>query len=143
MTEQTPYRLRCDTPGRRFLQYGSIGLAVWFVALNWWTTQSVAFQIGFPANLNGHIVGHLYQPFAWWVWAHRWPTGFLVPVGDFGVPIERIWKACERFVIYPSLVLGIIGGAIAALLNWQEPPADLHGSASWANTDDIQKAELL
>src|SRR5262245_7909549 len=143
MTEQTPYRLRRDTAGRSFLRYGSLALAICAVALNWWATQRAAAILGFPSNLNGRMVGHAYQPFAWWWWQHRWPSGFVVPVGDSGVPSESIWKACERVVIYPLLILGVIGGLIGAVLNRQQPPADLHGSASWANTSEIEKAELL
>lgn len=141
MIEQTPHRLHCDTPGGRFLRWGSIALVISAVALNWWATQRSALLIGFPPN--GRIVGHFYQPFAWWWWAHRWPTGFLVPVGDFGVPIERIWKACEHVVFYPLIVLGVLGGLLGALISRQEAPADLHGSATWASAADIQKAELL
>lgn len=142
MTEQNPHR-RQDTGAQKFLRYGSITLAVSAVALNWFATQRIAALIGYPVNLNGHIVGHLYQPFAWWWWAHRWPTGFVVPVGDFRVPIETIWKSCEHLVIYPLLAFGAIGGLIGALLNKKEAPADLHGSATWADTTEIKKAELL
>jgi hypothetical protein len=141
MTEQAPHRLQRDTTGRRFLRYGSIGLVIAAVALNWWATQRAAVLIGFPPT--GRIVGHLYQPFTWWWWQHRWPSGFMVPVGNFGVPIEAIWKACEHVVIYPLLVLGVVGGIIGVLLNHQQPAADLHGSATWANVTEITKAKLL
>jgi hypothetical protein len=143
MTEQTPYRLRRDTAGRRFLRYGSIALAISAVTLNWWVTQSVAAGFGFAPYLSGRMVGHLYQPFAWWWWQHRWPSGFMVPVGDFGVPIEMIWKRCEHLVIYPLFALGVVGGLIGVLLNHKQTPADLHGSASWADAAEIKKAGLL
>lgn len=143
MTEQTPYRLRHDSAGRSFLRYGSIGLAIAAVALNWWATQIVAAHLSFAPYLNGRIVGHLYQPFAWWWWQHRWPSGFVVPVGHFGVPIEATWKGCEHLVIYPLLALGVVGGLIGVLLNEQQAPPDLHGSASWADAAEIKKAGLL
>jgi hypothetical protein len=143
MTKQNPHRVERNSSVQKFLRYGSIVLAIAAVTLNWWATQRVAALLGFPLNLNGRIVGHLYQPFAWFWWQHRWPNGFMVPIGDFGIPIETIWKSCERVVIYPLLAVGVTGGLIGVLLSQKEARADLHGSATWADTAEIKKAGLL
>lgn len=132
MIEQTPYRLERQSGNRRFLRLASEVLAVGFVASNWVATQHAAAMMRFAPVLGGRLIGHLYQPFGWYWWAHQWP-GALTPIS----------RSCAHIVIYSMLVLGVLAGVCAVFVMSPRQAADLHGSARWADAAEIKKAGLL
>jgi hypothetical protein len=142
MTESTPYRQQRETKDRRFLRIGSEVLGVGLVVFNCFATQYAAAEMHYASFLSGRMIAHLYQPFAWWWWQHYWPHNAL-RIGNRVIFLAPMWKVCEHLVIYPLLVLGVVGGLIGVLLNQRQAPADLHGSASWADAAEIKKASLL
>ena len=142
MTEQTPYRLQRRTSLRNFVRWASEALGICFVGFNWLVTQHAAAAMHYPAFLNGRIVGHLYQPLAWWWWQSHWPYSAL-RIGHRIILLQPMWRACERQVVFPMVALGAIAALYAALLAKQRTPADLHGSATWASAQEIKRAGLL
>jgi hypothetical protein len=142
MIEQAPHRMQRETPHKRFLRLAIDALVVLLALLNWIATQLVAAALHYPPFLMGRIIGHVYQPFAWWVWQYHWPHS-AVRVGHDIISLERAWSLCQHIVFYPVIGFVIIGGLISGtLLKWRGP-ADLHGSASFGKTADLKKAGLI
>jgi hypothetical protein len=142
MIERAPHRLEQGFTSRRLLRLGTKILAGGFIATNCLATQRAAAGMHYPAWLSGRLIGRVYQPFAWWGWMRSWPDGG-VRIGSRIVALAPLWRSCEHLAVYPVLGFGILGALIAVLLNRRQAPADLHGSACWADTTEIKKAELL
>ncbi len=142
MTEQAPYRLQRKPAGRKFMCLASEALAVCLVGFNWLATQRAAAALHYPGSLNGRMAAHIYQPFAWWWWQYRWPQSAL-QIGRHVILLAPMWRACEHQVIYPMLALGLAAGLCGAALMTRRPPADLHGSATWADKAEMKRAGLL
>jgi hypothetical protein len=142
MIEQTPYRQQRETKGRKFLRIESEVLTVGLMVFNWFATQWAARVMYYPVFLDGRIVAHVYQPFAWFWWQHRWPHNTL-RIGNRLVYLAPIWRTCEHTVIYPMLLVGGIAALCSLFLVQQRQPADLHGSATWASAAEIIEAGLL
>jgi hypothetical protein len=142
MIEQAPHRQQRESPHKRFLRIGIDALVMILVGLNWLATQLVAQALHYPPFFMGRIVGRLYQPFAWWWWQHYWPHN-AVRIGRDVIPLERAWSLCDRIVFYPTIVLVVVGALISGLLLRARGPADLHGSATWANHAEVRRTGLL
>jgi hypothetical protein len=141
MTEQAPHRLQAQSVDRDFIRVASVALAAGLVTLNWLATQRAAAAMRYAAFLNGRIEAHIYQPFAWWWWQHRWPQSTL-RIGNRILFLAPIWRACDHEVIYPMLILGAIAGLCGVFL-MKPRRADLHGSATWADAAEMKRAGLL
>lgn len=141
MTEQAPYRQR-GQDGRKCLRIASEVLFVAMIALNWLATQYAATTMLYAPFLNGRIVAHVYQPFAWFWWQHYWPNNGL-RIGNHIIWLAPMWRFCEHLAMYPMLALGGIALVTAVVLMQPHQAADLHGSASWASTEEIEQAGLL
>jgi hypothetical protein len=141
MTEQAPHRMQRLTPRQRFLRIGVDILVVVLVLLNWFATQLIAALLRYAPFLMGRLVGHVYQPFAWWWWWHHWPRG-TVQIGHNLISLERVWRLCERIIFYPTGALLVVGGLAAVVLSKWGTPADLHGSASWADSAEVKRTGL-
>jgi type IV secretory pathway TraG/TraD family ATPase VirD4 len=142
MTEQTPYRQQRVSANSAHLRIGCIILAAGLVAFNWLATQWAAAVMRYPEFLNGRIVGLMYQPFAWYWWQHRWPHN-VVQIGHRMILLSRVWTICERLVLFPLLALAGVGALYALIVMQPQQKADLHGSATWATTQEVEKAGLL
>jgi hypothetical protein len=142
MIEQAPHRKGRETAPRRFVRIGIDSLVVALVVLNWVATQLIAAALHYPPFFMGRIVGRIYQPFAWWLWQYHWPHNS-VRIGHRIIPLERAWTLCQHIVFYPALAIVIAGGIISGLLLKTRGLADLHGSASWGDSADASKADLL
>jgi len=141
MIEHAPHRTRA-IPHRRFFKAGMDALVALLVALNWVATQIIAAALHYPAFFMGRIAGHIYQPFAWLWWQHHWPHSAL-RLSHQIIPLERAWSLCDRIVFYPTVALVVIGGLMSALLMKWSGPADLHGSAAWADSAEVKRTGLL
>lgn len=95
----------------------------------------------YPPFLSGRLAAHIYQPFAWWWWQHRWPHSAL-QIGNHVIFLAPMWRVCEHLVIYPMLVLGGIAALCSLVVIKPHAAADLHGSATWASSREITKAGL-
>jgi type IV secretion system protein VirD4 len=142
MIEQAPHRMQRETLHRRFLRIGIDALVVLLVVLNWIATQLIALALHYPPFFMGRIVGHIYQPFAWWVWQYHWPHA-AVRVGQNIIALEKAWTLCDHIVFYPAIALAAGGGLLSGLLLKLGGPADLHGSASWADATTVKATGLL
>ena len=141
MTEQAPYRLHGSSVDRQFPRVTSVALALGLVGLNWLATQRAAAAMGYAPFLTGRLIAHIYQPLAWWWWAHRWPNSAL-RVANRVLVLAALWQSCEHEVIYPMLMLAAIAG-VCGLFLMKPRHADLHGSASWADAAEMKRAGLL
>lgn len=93
----------------------------------WTATQKIASYCEYDVILGEPLFYHLYAPWKWFVW-----------YGKFSKYIPDIFRS--------SLVPLVIGGLIsAALFAFLRPPEkrDSHGSAHWAEYDDLKKMELF
>ena len=142
MAEQHPYRFERTTPDMRLIRIKTmvlLSLGAAFVAINWATTQHTARLFGYSPELGQPwwdlpVFGALYRPWDWIIWWWRWHSApSLVP----------LWELCTRQAVYPMIGSAVIAmGAIAvARQRWFQNPSDLHGSARWANTEDLRAAE--
>jgi hypothetical protein len=131
-----------ESAHRRFLRIGIDALVVGVVLLNWLATQLVAAALHYPPFFMGRIIGHLYQPFAWWWWQYHWPHNS-VQIGHSIIPLERAWTLCHHIVFYPAIAILIVGGIISGLVLKSGRPADLHGSAQWGDGAAAGEADLL
>jgi len=140
MTEQAPYRQH-EQNGRKFVRTASELLFVGLIAFNWLATQRAAAAMHYAPFLSGRLIAHVYQPFGWWWWQYRWPHSGL-QIGNRVIFLAPMWRVCEHLVIYPMLVLGGIAALFTLFLMKPHTPADLHGSATWADAREITKAGL-
>jgi|SRR5690242_3348296 hypothetical protein len=141
MIEQAPHRIG-PTPYRRFLKIAMDTLVILLVVLNWIATQTIAAALHYPPFFMGRIAGHVYQPLAWWWWQYHWPRN-AVRIGHQVIPLERAWAFGNHLVFYPVIALVVVGGMLSGLFLKWGGPADLHGSASFGETDDLKKAGLI
>jgi hypothetical protein len=142
MIERAPHRMQRETPQKRFLRLGIDALVVALVLLNWIATQLIAGALHYPPFFMGRIVGHIYQPFAWWWWQYHWPHNS-VQIGHSIIPLPRAWSLCDRIVFYPAIAIVIVGGLISGLLLKSRGSADVHGSAEWGDGAAAREADLL
>jgi hypothetical protein len=142
MSEASPHRLKQRSLGRSVARVATEVLAVGLVALDWLATQRAAAAMNYAPFLSGRIVAHVYQPFAWLWWEHRWANSGL-RYGSHMVSLALLWRSCEHLVLYPIVVLGGVAALAILFSKESEPPADLHGSAGWADERQIKKGGLL
>lgn len=142
MIERAPHRMQRQSAQKRFLRLGIDAVVIGLVLLNWIATQLVASALRYPPFFMGRIIGPVYQPFAWWWWQYHWPHN-AVQIGHSIIPLERAWTLCQHIVFYPAIAFLVAGGLISGLLFKGSGIADLHGSASWADTAEVRKVGLL
>lgn len=97
------------------------------VTASWWTTQVIAKAYGHHAALGAPLWGHTYAPWRWCVWLRMLP------------PSEAMDQAIaegQAIFIFPQIV---VLGFIFALHRRPRGRSDIHGSASWALEEDIQR----
>ena len=143
MAEQRPYRV----PGagaaklQQVKKYAAVTLGLSFMIVNWMSTQHAARLMGDSPRLGPGLfslpwLGLVYAPWKWMEWAWQWRS------------IERmqpLWILSIHEVLYPLASLTAIAVAAIAVMRqgWFASTADLHGSARWANTQDVKRAGFL
>jgi hypothetical protein len=140
--EHAPHRMGREAPYRRFVRIWIDTTVAALILLNWLATQLIAAAFFYPRFFMGRLVWHLYQPFAWWWWQYHWPHAS-VRIGHTSVPLAAAWSLCNHLVFYPLIVLAVIGGIISGWLLKRRGPADVHGSASFGQAEELRKAELI
>lgn len=139
MAEYRPYRVANRAAQARLAQIKLVSVASFvFMALliNWWVTQHAARRFGYAPELGPALPGGLYAPWAWVVWWTRWHE------------VERLqplWELCSREAAYPLFALAAVAaGTVIAARRWlaDETP-DLHGSARWANAQEVRASGFL
>jgi type IV secretion system protein VirD4 len=95
-------------------------------------TQYFAFTFGYQEVLGAHVQ-HVYPPWSMLVWAHTWFTTYP----------DQIQKAGAVGIVVTAG--GLLCLVIARIIQDSTPRANpyLHGSARWANREDIERAALL
>jgi type IV secretion system protein VirD4 len=142
MAEQRPYRLpgsSADERLRRVKQRVLLWLGMAFVAINQTTTQHAAFVLHYAPWL-GHPLIHLfgvalYPPWAWIVWFAEW---------HWAPELEPLWRECVLQVFLPMGFMSTLMCIALAMIrrDWFSV-SDLHGSARWATTRDLNGVRLL
>jgi len=95
-------------------------------------TQYFAYTFQYQAILGAHL-HHIYLPWSILVWALKWHTQYADPLmiaGSMGMGITTI---------------GMLGVTIAKIMQTNSAKSNpfLHGSACWANREDIEASGLL
>ena len=95
-------------------------------------TQFFAHEYGYPSQLGRHYQ-HLYAPWSILLWAYQW-------WGLFQGSLMR--AAAVGMTVTSTGLLGLMVAKVVAANSAKTNPY-LHGSARWANQQDIEKAGLL
>lgn len=95
-------------------------------------TQFFAHEFGYPSQLGLHYQ-HLYAPWSILLWAYQW-------WGLFQLSLMR--AAAVGMTVTSIGLLGLMVAKLVAANSAKTNPY-LHGSARWANQQDIEKAGLL
>ena len=95
-------------------------------------TQFFAHEFGYPSQLGPHYQ-HLYAPWSILLWAYQW-------WGLFQLSLMR--AAAVGMTVTSIGLLGLMVAKVVAANSAKTNPY-LHGSARWANQQDIEKAGLL
>ena len=95
-------------------------------------TQFFAHEFGYPSQLGLHYQ-HLYAPWSILLWAYQW-------WGLFQGSLMR--AAAVGMTVTSTGLLGLMVAKLVAANSAKTNPY-LHGSARWANQQDIEKAGLL
>ena len=95
-------------------------------------TQFFAHEFGYPSQLGPHYQ-HLYVPWSILLWAYQW-------WGLFQLSLMR--AAAVGMTVTSIGLLGLMVAKVVAANSAKTNPY-LHGSARWANQQDIEKAGLL
>ena len=95
-------------------------------------TQFFAHEFGYPSQLGPHYQ-HLYAPWSILLWAYQW-------WGLFQLSLMR--AAAVGITVTSTGLLGLMVAKLVAANSAKTNPY-LHGSARWANQQDIEKAGLL
>ncbi|MDP5168559.1 type IV secretory system conjugative DNA transfer family protein [Pseudomonas syringae] len=109
----------------------ALGIAS-FVAASQAATQFFAWKFEYQAVLGAHI-NHVYAPWAIYDWWNKW----------YGVYPEALTAAGSVGTLVAAG--GLIGTALAKIVaaNSSKGNEYLHGSARWADREDIEQASLL
>jgi type IV secretion system protein VirD4 len=95
-------------------------------------TQFFAHEFGYPSQLGPHYQ-HLYAPWSILLWAYQW-------WGLFQLSLMR--AAAVGMTVTSTGLLSLMVAKVVAANSAKTNPY-LHGSARWANQQDIEKAGLL
>jgi len=95
-------------------------------------TQFFAHEFGYPSQLGLHYQ-HLYAPWSILLWAYQW-------WGLFQLSLMR--AAAVGMTVTSTGLLSLMVAKVVAANSAKTNPY-LHGSARWANQQDIEKAGLL
>ena len=143
MAEHRPYRPPQLPFGdlRRVKLLAATSIALAFVATNFAATQHAARVMGYSSYLGSEFIrvpriGLIYVPWAWIGWAVTWRS---VP------QLRPLWDVCLCMALYPMAVIAGAAAVAVAIMRRDTLArrADLHGSARWANSRDLRKANLL
>lgn len=112
---------------------GAVYLGIYLVALNSLCTQFIAYRVSYHSALGTPWFGHFYSPFAWWEWMTKF---YNYAPGSYNY----------AFIFF---ALGVLVGMLAYVL-WvgfksrsSRKHEDLHGSARFAEMDDMVDSNLL
>lgn len=112
---------------------GAVYLGIYLVALNSLCTQFIAYRVSYHSALGTPWFGHVYSPFAWWEWMTKF---YNYAPGTYNY----------AFIFF---AMGILVGLLAYVL-WvgfksrsSRKHEDLHGSARFADMDDMKDSGLL
>lgn len=97
-----------------------------------WATQRIAEGYGYHAGLGGALWGRVYAPWMCFLWESR--------LGDARGIVERAMLQAQCIFFIPQAV------ALFCLLQFGRSPkgtVNIHGSARWANYDEIAAMGLL
>ena len=119
--------------GGKLRLIGAVYLMLYVCVLNSLCTQFIAYRVAYHRALGTPLFGNIYSPFAWWDWMFKFY--------DYA-PQSYTYA----FIFF---ALGILVGMLVYVL-WvgfksrsSRKHDDLHGSARFADMDDVQDSGLL
>ena len=139
MAEYRPYRIVNGAAQARLTQVKLISVGSFAVAallINWWVTQCAAGVFGYAPALGPALLGRLYAPWEWIAWWARW----------HGVErLQPVWESCAREAALQLLVAAALAAGAINLARWwlRDTTPDLHGSARWANAQEVRTSRFL
>jgi hypothetical protein len=139
MAEYRPYRVANRSAKARLAQMKLISVASFATAalfINWWVTEHTARLFRYAPALGPSLIGGLYAPWEWIVWWTRWHE------------VERLqplWELCAREAALPLLVAAALAAGAINFARWwlRDSTPDLHGSARWANAQEVRASGFL
>ena len=103
--------------------------AMAYLAAKWTTTQMIASELSYPAELPGHLFGSIYQPFAVDAWREQ-----IAEMPELRILIRRY--GLLEWLLY-------MAGPLACYLVYKHfSIMTSHGTAGWAKAKDIKTASL-
>jgi type IV secretion system protein VirD4 len=139
MAEYRPYRVANRAANARLTQVKLIsvaGFATTALFINWWVTQHAARLFGYAHALGPTLPGGLYAPWEWIVWWIRWHGA---------QQLQPVWNLCAREAALPLLVDAALATGAINIARWwlRDTTPDLHGSARWANAQEVRTSGFL
>jgi type IV secretion system protein VirD4 len=127
---------RQDDPINGWLRAAGLAVLLSLVAL-WIATEYAAYRFGYQRALGAPLASHIYAPYAGLTWETRFRS-----VAD-----PRVRAILTQFWLYAaggvgvSFVIALIAGA--RFSSKTKRGTDVHGSAHWANRDEIAATGLM
>jgi type IV secretion system protein VirD4 len=135
VADYRPYRTANSSAQAKLARVKRISLTVFFVAaliISWQTTQETARRFNYQPALGAPLIGHIYTPWTWISWWVRW----------------HVYPDMEQaafHALYPLLAVGMVvaGAIIIARKMLTDDVPDSHGSARWANDEEVRTSGLI
>ena len=96
-------------------------------------TQYLAGVFKYHSSLSGHVFGKFYWPWSWAEWAINW----------WSVSPDLLKKALTIFLVGSLFVLLVTVLGLMRFFRRAKAVEGLHGTAHWADREDIKKGGLL
>lgn len=112
---------------------GILLLSFLAVASSWGATQFLAMKFNYSSALGDPLSGKIYPPFSWVQWFFKWRY-------DYIELSQQAALICAFLFAFP---LGTFAFVKVAVRKRSKGIEGLHGTARWANVDEIVKAGLL
>jgi type IV secretion system protein VirD4 len=135
VADYRPYRTANTSAQAKLARVKRISLSIFFTAalvISWQTTQETARRFQYQPALGIPLIGHIYAPWAWISWWVRW----------------HVYPGMEQaafHALYPLLAVGMLvaGAIIIARKMLTDDVPDSHGSARWANDEEVRTSGLI
>ena len=105
-------------------------LIVCVMAINVGATQYVAAQFGYAPALGSPLIGHIYAPWEWLFWQHK-----------FAQHAPQVFRTVSTGIVL-TMTLGVFA-ALALSGRKAERYEGIHGTAHWASKAEIEATGLL
>ncbi|MDY0215049.1 MAG: type IV secretory system conjugative DNA transfer family protein [Bacilli bacterium] len=109
------------------------GFSLLFLGVNIAATQYLAMIFDYHEGLGKPLYENYYQPFAWVLWSFKYQMYYPEQFTTFFI------------IMFAAFAMTFLGYIFLRLITLRKPKKhdDVHGTAHWANEDEIKKAGIL